>query len=100
MGTEEGIRLRWLFQRRPIRALRVANAVTYLSICLFELPSWVKDQDWSFPAWNALNAPHEDYHTFGLPVLPPFYTMTASLCCLTGFGLEIWTKYRFMGRTF
>ena len=55
--TEEGIRLRWLFQRsspahppclgrelvvrsRPIRALRVANAVTYLSICLFELPSW------------------------------------------------------------
>ena len=96
-----------------MRALRVFNAVLYVLICFFELPSWylaaprcridwctrVRDTSWSLPAWSALTAPY-NYHTFGLPVLPPVYTMSISVGCLFGFAAEMWVKYQFMGHRF
>eukprot|EP00656_Telonema_subtile_P000788 TRINITY_DN10372_c0_g1_i2.p1 TRINITY_DN10372_c0_g1~~TRINITY_DN10372_c0_g1_i2.p1 ORF type:complete len:834 (-),score=235.20 TRINITY_DN10372_c0_g1_i2:386-2887(-) len=97
--TESGIKLRWYFQRTPVRMARVLNAVVYVSICFFELPSWVHDEQWSLPAWSSLDSP-ADYYTFGLPVLPPVYTMTVSLLALGGFALEMYVKYKFMGREF
>jgi potassium/chloride transporter 9 len=98
--SSELIRLKLLFHR--LKMVRVSVTVVFLSITIFEQPSWCYGRcHWDWDAMllvgKTLPCTSQDLPISGIPVFNVRVTQIVEIGCLMFFALEMYAKHKYRG---